>query len=168
MDTIVNKVAQSGIITLDLKDYLEPIDSFYEFDLKPFLFHELLLREKDFRAAINEYDWSQVNGKNIAVYCSSDAIIPMWAYMLIGSKTTGIAKSIYFGSVGAMRNHLLLKAIDAIDASQYLDARIVIKGCGDETISEAAFLNITHKLQPVVKSLMYGEPCSTVPIYKKK
>lgn len=168
MDTIVNKVAQSGIITLDLKTFIPTTDQFYEFDLKPFLFHELLLREKDFRAAMNEYDWSKVAGKHLSVYCSSDAIIPMWAYMLIASKAQQVAASVYFGSVNDHKNHLLLQAIAAIDVTTYDDARVVIKGCGEESISEAAFLNITYKLQPVVKSLMYGEPCSTVPIYKKK
>lgn len=168
MDTIVNKVAQSGIITLDLKTFIPATDQFYEFDLKPFLFHELLLREKDFRAAMNEYDWSKVAGKHLSVYCSSDAIIPMWAYMLIASKAQQVVASVYFGSVNDHKNHLLLQAIAAIDVTTYDDARVVIKGCGEESISEAAFLNITYKLQPVVKSLMYGEPCSTVPIYKKK
>lgn len=168
MEEIVNKVAQSGLITLDLKDLLPQEDALMAFDLEPFLFRSLLLREKDFRAAMKEHDWSVYAGKHVAVFCSSDAIIPMWAYMLIGTYLENVASSFTFATVAQMKQQLLVQTIQQMDIQPYEDGRIVIKGCGDESIPEAAFLAITQKLKPVVKTLMYGEPCSTVPIYKRK
>jgi len=168
METIVNKVAQSGIITLDLEGFLPEESSILSFDLKPFLFKEMILREKDFRTAIAAYDWSMFEGKNVAVFCSADAIIPMWAYMLIGILLEPYSTSVYFGTPDFVKNTLLLNNIQQIDNSIYQDKRLIIKGCGDYPLPEAAYIAITQKLKPVVKSLMYGEPCSTVPIYKKK
>jgi hypothetical protein len=166
METIVNKVAESGIITLDLADYF-PKEEFAGFDLKPFLFREMILREKDYRAALQAFDWSQYQGKQVAVYCSADAIIPMWAYMLLSSYLEQVATDIYFGTEEEMKKHAILKNLAALDASEYNDKRVVIKGCGDVAIPEYAYVEITKRLRPYVKSLMYGEPCSTVPIYKK-
>lgn len=166
MEPIVNKVAESGIITVDLSVYL-PHD-IVSFDLKPFLYQEMILREKEYRAALQTHDWAQYAGKNVAVMCSVDAIIPVWAYMLAASYLRPVARSVYYGTEEELVKHLLGKNIEQTDAQEYKDKRVVIKGCGDTPIPDAAYLAITQHLLPVVKSLMYGEPCSTVPIYKKK
>ena len=167
METIVNRVAESGIITLDLVPYL-PGDTIAEFDLKPYLFREMILREKDYRAALQTTDWEQYRGKHVAILCSADAIVPVWAYMLAASNLEPVALSVYFGSKDEMVKHLIQKRINEIDPQEYKDKRVVIKGCGDIAIPEAAYVAITHHLRPYVKSLMYGEPCSMVPIYKMK
>lgn len=168
MEPIVNKVAESGIVTLDLAQYLPAETQIAAFDLKPFLFMEMILKEKDYRAALLAYDWTAFEGKHVAVFCSADAIIPMWAYMLAGAYLQPVAGSVYFGTTDELRRHLVAENIGAIHAEEYFDKRVVVKGCGDEKIPEQAYLQVTQKLRPVVKSLMYGEPCSTVPIYKKK
>lgn len=168
METIVNKVAQSGIITINLESYLPNNNDLLAFDLKPFLFMEMILKEKDFRAALPLHDWEQYRNKYVAVHCSTDAIIPMWAYMLIGTMLQPYAKELYYGTVTDLQNHILLQIIKSIDLAPFTDARVVIKGCGDVALPESAFLAISKQLMPVVKSLMYGEPCSTVPIYKRK
>lgn len=167
-EVIVNKVAESGIITLRLEDYLPDAAQLAVFDLKPFLFREMILREKDFRAALPQHDWEQYRNKHVAVTCSADAIIPQWAYMLVATALSPLAASISSGSMEALTEKLIVRNIEAIDAAQYTDKRIVIKGCGDKIMPEAAYIAITARLRPVVKSLMYGEPCSTVPVYKKK
>lgn len=168
MEEIVNKVAQSGLVTLDLMTLLPSEENIVVFDIKPFLFKELLLREKDFRAEMKSLDWSTYKDKLVAVTCSSDAIIPMWAYMLIGTYLEDVAQEFTYASVDRFKEQLLLRNIEHLDTAVYQDGRIIIKGCGDASIPEAAFLAITHKLKPVVKTLMYGEPCSTVPIYKRR
>lgn len=169
MDSIiVNKVADSGIITLNLEQYMPSAVSMVTFDMKQFLFKEMIVREKDFRQSVTEHNWQQYQDKNVAIICSADAIIPMWAYMLIASSLQPFANNVYFGTENAMVQHLMLKAIDTINTAAYIDKRLVIKGCGDLSIPEAAFVAITQKLKPVVKSLMYGEPCSTVPVFKRK
>jgi hypothetical protein len=162
-----NRVSDSGIITLDLEDLVKE-GHWASFDLKPFLFMELILKEKDFREALKNHDWSVYHGTNVAVFCSADAIIPMWAYMLIGSYLSPVAGSVVFGTLAEAKDRLLLQKINEISPEQFAGKRVVVKGCGDEPISEAAYLAATVKLQPVVKSIMYGEPCSTVPIYKQK
>ncbi len=166
MDTFVNKVAESGIITLNLEDFL-PKDMMI-FDLKPFLFMELILKEKDFRLALQNHDWAQYNNKQVVITCSADAIIPVWAYMLVASYLQPEAESILTGDPSTCQTQYALNQIQLLDTSMYVDQRIVIKGCGDIPISESMYAAITAKLKPVVKSIMYGEPCSTVPIYKKK
>ena len=166
-DEIINKVAASGLITLNLEDYY-PRQEIVVFDLKPHLFRELLLKEKDFRAALQQTDWSQYEGKVVAVTCTADAIIPMWAYMLVAVYLEPVAAAIVFGNEATARQLLFLKNIDTINAQEYEDKRVVIKGCGDLPVGEYAYMEITKKLRPVAKSIMYGEPCSTVPIYKKK
>jgi hypothetical protein len=167
MEAIVNKVAQSGLIVLDMKSFVPSDDDVVIFDLKPFLFQELLLREKDFRASMKSLDWSQYQDKYVAITCSSDAIVPMWAYMLIASNLEGIAKDFIFGDKNQMNQHVLIQHIQNIDREAYKDVKLVIKGCGDVSVYEGAYLAITKHLKPVVKSLMFGEPCSTVPIYKQ-
>jgi len=168
MEPIVNKIAQSGIITLDLEDFLPGANEITEFDLKPFLFKEMILKEKDFRTALATLDLTVFNQKTVAVFCSADAIIPKWAYMLVGSLLQEHAASIYFGTRETVEGKLLLEHIVTIDVARYKDQRVIIKVCGNRPLPDAAYLAITLKLRPVVKSLMYGEACSTVPVYKKK
>lgn len=167
MDTIVNKVAESGIITLDLTEYLPVDDTVVGFDMKPFLFREMILKEKDFRAEMKEHDWEQYKGKYVAIFCSADAIIPMWAYMLVTSYLEGVAAGSYFGSAEEYTKKIIADHINTIDTEDYKEKRVVLKGCGDKSVPEIAYITATEKLKPVVKSLMYGEPCSTVPIYKQ-
>lgn len=166
-DTFINKVAESGLISLDLAQYI-PSNEIVVFDIKPFLFMELILKEKEFRASLNTIDWTQYQDKIVGIFCSTDAIIPMWANMLIVSNLSPFAKCVYFGNEATTRDLVLLDAIQSIDASIYNDQRVVVKGCGEIAIGESAYIAITQKLRPVVKSIMYGEPCSTVPVYKKK
>lgn len=166
MEPIVNKVAESGIITLNLEDFL-PADVVV-FDLKPFLFMEMILKEKDFREALKSHDWTAYKNKNVAITCSADAIIPVWAYMLVSVYLAPLASGIYHADEEQARKHWMLNAILQIDPIEYQDKRVVVKGCGDIKIPDEAYTLIAAKLQPVVKSLMYGEPCSTVPLYKKK
>lgn len=168
METIVNKVAQSGLITLDLADFL-PSDSYLTvFDLKPFLFREMILREKDYRSALQVLDWEKFRGKSVGITCSTEAIIPMWAYMLAASGLETVADFVCFADKERLREELLIRNIEALEAGKYSGERVIIKGCGDTSIPESAYVAITRKLKPYVKTLMYGEPCSTVPVYKKK
>jgi len=166
-EAVVNKVANSGLITVNLESYL-PSGEMVTFDLKDHLFMGLILKEKDFREALKELDWSIYRNKYVAVNCSADAIIPAWAYMLVVSYLTGVARDSFAGTVPEMQKHLFLRNIDAINLDEFTDQRIVIKGCGDVNIESFAYAEITKVLLPVVKSMMYGEPCSTVPVYKKK
>jgi hypothetical protein len=167
MEKLRNKVAESGIITLNLEDYF-PEEQICSFDIKDFLFMEMLLKEKEYRAALENHDWSQYTNKHVAVYCSTDAIIPMWSYMLIATQLSAVAKSVYEGTKEELFKELFLNNINAIDATAFEDKRVVIKGCGEKEIPAYAYTAITNKLIQKVKSLMYGEPCSTVPVYKKK
>jgi hypothetical protein len=167
MEEIRNKVAESGLITIDLEKYY-PDQHPLSFDLKNFLFMEMLLREKDFREALDQHDWTQYDKRDVAVYCSTDAIVPMWAYMLVASKLSGIARSIVSGTPEEAFKQVFLQNIRQVDAEAYEGKRVVVKGCGDKPIPEYAYAAISIRLLPVVKSLMYGEPCSTVPVYKRK
>ncbi|HEX2533499.1 MAG TPA: DUF2480 family protein [Chitinophagaceae bacterium] len=166
-DLIVNKVAGSGLITLDLEKYL-PRTEIVAFDLKDFLFMGLILKEKDYREQLKNTDWEAYRGKAAAIGCSVDAIIPVWAYMLAAAYLEPVAADIYMGTAADMYKHLLLKNLAAIDPAEFNDQRVVVKGCGDIPIEPYAYAEITRLLRPVAKSIMYGEPCSTVPIYKKK
>jgi hypothetical protein len=167
METIINKVANSGIVTLDLES-LFPEYEILDFDLKPFLFMEMILKEKDFRAQLISHEWTQYKNKTVAIHCSVDAIIPLWAYMLLCTYLQPQTSAVYFGTIQQIKNNLLVKKINEINLEQYVDARIVVKGCGEEALPEEAYIAITNKLLPVAKSIMYGEPCSTVPVFKKK
>lgn len=165
-EEIVNKVAQSGLITFDLEEYYTPGERVV-FDIKPFLFEGLILKEKDFRLLIKNYDWSQFSSKHVAVFCSADAIIPTWAFMLIEIALQAFAISIVFGDRTYLENQLYIEVLSKIDYTQYKDQRVVIKGCSKHSVPVNAYLFVCHKLQPFAKSIMYGEPCSTVPLFKK-
>ncbi|MEZ5025595.1 MAG: DUF2480 family protein [Chitinophagales bacterium] len=164
---LVNKVAESGIITLDLEQFF-PSEEIVELDIKIFLFRELILKEKEFRTAIKEFDWTKYSGKTVALFCSTDAIIPQWAFMLIATQLNAITPNIYFGTKDEVMYRLFLKNIQNINTENYKDERVIIKGCGTKKLQSDAYIEITKKLLPVVKSLMFGEACSTVPVYKKK
>lgn len=166
-EVFVNKVAESGLITLDLETFY-PKGEWAEFDLKDFLFMGLILKEKDYREQLKGLDWSVYNGKHVAVHCSADAVIPVWAYMLAASYLSPIAASVVFGNIDQAIQQVLLQEIALHDVSIYQGQRVVVKGCGEKHIGEAAYLSITAKLRIVARSVMYGEPCSTVPIFKQK
>lgn len=167
-ENIVNKVAQSGLITIDLAKYAINQEDIIIYDIKDNLFHGLILREKDFRDFIKEHDWSAYQDKHIGITCSADAIVPTWAYMLLANKFSMVAKSVTFGIQDDVVREQFTLAIHAIDYSAYQDQRIVVKGCGDIYIPESAFVTLTSKLSQFAKSIMYGEPCSTVPVFKRK
>jgi hypothetical protein len=166
-DLLNNKVTDSGILTIDLASLL-PANEIILFDIKPFLFKELILKEKDFRASLLNIEWNLYKEKIVGIYCSADVIIPMWANMLIVAFLNPYASAIYFGDEIKIREQLLLDLIYKLDTTIYNNQRVVIKGCGDVYIGESAYVAITQKLRPMVKSIMYGEPCSTVPVYKRK
>lgn len=167
MEPIVNKIAESGLVTVDLKDFL-PQHSIQVFDLKDYLFMGMILKEKDFRQALKSQDWTAFAGKYVAVTCSADAIIPMWAYMLVASYVRDVAEGIYFGSEEAVAGIITLKNIEAADFSVYNDKRVLVKGCGEHSIPEQAYIAVTAALLAHAKSVMYGEACSSVPVFKRK
>jgi hypothetical protein len=166
-EMFVNKVANSGLITLNLENYL-PEKPIISFDIKEHLFMGLILKEKDFREALKMKDWEPFRNQYVAINCSVDAVIPVWAYMLVVTYLQPLAKDVFLGSEPEFYKHIVLKNIDSIDASQFNEQRVVIKGCGEIVIDNYAYTGITKKLLPVVKSIMYGEPCSTVPVFKKR
>jgi len=165
-EVFVNKVAESGLITIDLADYL-PNEDFRVFDLKEHLFMGLILKEKDFREALKNLDLEPFRDKWVAITCTADAIIPMWANMLVAAQLQPVAREVIFATEKELVNHIISAKIAMMDAQPFQDQRIVVKGCGDQPIPESAYVAITNKLRPFAKSIMYGEPCSTVPIYKK-
>jgi hypothetical protein len=164
-DIIINKVAESGLITLELENYF-PEDEITLFDLKDYLFMELILKEKDYREALKNKDWNIYQNKIVAICCSTDAIIPLWAYMLAVTYLQPYAKEIVYGKESEVLDILLLRNIQKIDLNKFEGKRLVVKGCGEKKIPESAYIEITKILRPVAKSIMFGEPCSTVPIYK--
>ena len=166
-ENLVNKVAASGLITFNLEDYYNNGERIV-YDIKENLFHGLMLREKDFREFIKTHDWSSYTGKNVAITCSADAIVPTWAYMLLANKLSPYANEVVFGDLAALDAVLFTKALAKIDLNAYANERVVVKGCGDVDVPVSAYVEITNLLSPVVKSIMYGEPCSTVPVYKRK
>ncbi len=166
-EVIKNKVAESGIVTIDLEAFY-PKSDIAVFDIKNYLFMGLILKEKDFRLALQNLDIETYRDKYVAVVCTADAIIPMWAYMLIAGTLNGIAKDVVFGNEQTVINTVLIKNLSKIEGGEYTDKRVVVKGCGDVQIPESAYLEITNILRPFAKTIMYGEPCSTVPIFKKR
>jgi hypothetical protein len=166
-EPIANKVAESELITIDLEKYY-PKDNIMIFDLKDHLFMGMILKEKDFREAMKNYDWEKFRDKYVAITCSADAVIPVWAYMLITSYLQPFAKDVIAGTEKEAHRSIFLRNLSSIDTKELADKKIVIKGCGDTPIEDFAYAEITKLLRPVAKSIMYGEPCSTVPVYKKK
>jgi hypothetical protein len=167
-DEIINKVAESGLITIDLENYLPQKESITVFDLKDFLFMGMILKEKDFREALKKQDWEKYRDKYVAITCSADAIIPVWAYMLVTTYLQPVAKETIVGTEKEVYKTIFLKNISSINPSEFDGSRIVLKGCGEQPIDDFAYAEATRILLPVAKSIMYGEPCSTVPVYKKK
>lgn len=166
MNEIVNRVANSSLVSIDFDEYLDQSEQGF-FDIKQALYNEMILREKDFRLFIKEFDWSVYSGKNVSVFCSVDAIVPTWAYMLIASKLSGIANRMVFGGQADLEKELIDEAINSIMGLGLNDAKVVIKGCGNLVSRDYAYFQLTKKLVPLVQSIMYGEPCSTVPVYKR-
>ena len=166
-EPITNKVAESGIITLDPASF-SPNGETAIFDLKDYLFMGLILKEKDFRETLKKLDWELYRNKNVAVTCSADAIIPVWAYMLVATNLQPVAKEIVMGDEKELQRILFLKNISQININEFVDQRVVIKGCGDTPIGDFVYLELAKLLRPVARSIMYGEPCSTVPVFKKK
>jgi len=168
MEPIVNKIANSGLITLDLEEILIHPDGIVVFDMKDYLFQELILKEKDFRLALKEHDWSIYKNKIVAVINSVEAIIPTWAYMLLGVHLSESALFYDLCPEEHVKERYYLSQIEQLDVQTHADMRIVLKGCGDLDIANSIYARMTHRLKPLVKSIMFGEPCSTVPVFKKK
>ena len=166
-ETIVNKVAQSGLMTVDLADFA-PRGERIIYDIKDNLFQGLILREKDFREFVKNHDWEQYRGKYVAITCTVDAIVPTWAYMLLANRLEPYAADIIFGDLATLETVLYERALEKLDMEHYRDQRIVVKGCGDIEVPESAFVKFTAMASKVAKSIMYGEPCSTVPVFKRK
>lgn len=164
-EVIVNRVANSNLISLDLEDYYSQGERVV-YDLKDNLFQELVLREKDFRTFLKEKDWSVYTGKNVALTCSADAIVPTWAYMLLTIYIQPYANLVIYGSIEELETALLKEVLSKINIIKFKDAKVVIKGCSKVSIPITAYVEITRLLLPVVQTLMYGEPCSTVPLFK--
>lgn len=167
MENIVNRVAQSGLISFDLAD-LYPAGERVVYDIKDNLFHGLILKEKDFREFVKGHDWTQYQGKYVALTCSADAVVPAWAYMLLANKLAPYARAVVFGSLKTLETLLFDRAFAALDFEQFRGRRVVVKGCGDTEIPVSAYVEFTARLTPIAKSVMYGEPCSTVPVFKRK
>ena len=164
---IVNRVANSSLITIDLTDYA-PKETIEILDVKDFLFEGVILKEKDFRNTLKKFDFSIYANKIVAIYCSSEAILPMWAFMLLASYLNNSASEIYFGKKEDIFQRLFCDNIDAIDAAEFENKKVIVKGCGQIPLTESLYIAITKKLQNTVSSLMFGEACSAVPVFKKK
>jgi hypothetical protein len=166
MDTLVNKVAQSGLITLDLESFY-PVAPIRSFDLRPLLFMDLMLKEADFRQSLAELDHSTFEDSYVAVYCSNEAIIPQWAWMLVVTRLLGHCKGIYFGTPEQVKEQITVQHLSLHAWSQYLGKKVLIKGCGDPSSTSHYYLSITKFLLPYADRIMYGEACSFVPVWKK-
>ena len=166
-DEIINRVAQSKLVTFDLEDYY-PSGKRVHFDISDWLMEGLILREKEFRTHVAEYDWSQHQGQYVALYCSTDAIIPAWAYMLISVHLTPFVEKAVIGSLDNLETAIYQDIIENLEVSEYQDKPVIIKGCANKPIPDNAYTMMVQKLHGVAKSIMYGEACSSVPLYKKK
>ncbi len=166
-DVIINRVANSGLVTIDLEDFL-PKEKIEVFDLKEHLFKGLILKEKDFREALKNFDWEIYRNKHVAINCTADAIIPLWAYMLVTAYAQPIAKDVYAGTIEEMKKYLCLKNMSTIKFEDFAGQRIIVKGCGDQQVDSTVYAEITKQLRPLAKSIMYGEACSNVPIFKAR
>ena len=166
-EEIINKVAQSKLVTFDLEDYY-PKGERKVLDLKGWLYEGIILREKEFRTFLAEYDWEQYTDAFVALTCSTDAIVPGWAYMLVTTKLQPYAKKIIQGDLQDLETSLYQTVIAGLDVSMYSDMPVIIKGCSHKPVPPNAYLLLTVKLMPVAKSIMYGEACSSVPLFKRK
>ena len=164
---IVNKVANSGLITLNLEDYYPAGDRCF-FDMKNHLFEGLILKEKDFRDFVKSHHWEQYQNQYVAIGCTTDAIIPIWAYMLVCNALAPFATKVVQGDLTQLESILFEEAIAKLNVREFEGERVIIKGCSNKPVPEHAYVCLTQKLSGVVKSIMFGEACSTVPIYKKK
>jgi hypothetical protein len=163
---IVNRVANSKLVTIDLEDYY-PEGERTVIDIAQWLAEGFILREKDFRAFIKEHSWEQYTNQYVAIRCSTDAIVPGWAYMLVSASLTPYAKKTVVGTIDTLNNLIFSEIIDHLDLDIYKNKSVIVKGCAHKPIPQNAFVLLTQRLQPIVKSLMYGEACSSVPLYKK-
>ncbi len=166
-EVIINKVAQSSMVSLDLATYY-PTGERKSYDLAQNLYGGLILREKDFREFLKQHDWEAYREAFVAVFCSADAIVPVWAYMLLASHLQTVAKEMVFGTAEELEKKLFEKKLQNIDLEEFKDKKVVIKGCSEYDIPPAVYAQLTEILRPVAASIMYGEPCSTVPIFKRK
>lgn len=166
MSEIVNRVTSSPIISVNMEEFY-PQEERLTFDLKPFLFQELILREKDFRQALKEFDWSVYREKWVAVTCTADAIIPTWAYMLVCTYLDGVAKGYVIGGLEGLEQQIAEAVLSGLDLEEFRDRPVVIKGCSKFPIPLFAYGRLVSLLQGQAKSLMFGEPCSTVPLFKR-
>lgn len=167
MDEIVNKVAKSPLVTIDLEDFY-PEGNRMVFDLKDFLYEELILREKNFREQLKNHNWETYRGAYVALDCSTDAIIPSWAFLLVTTHLQPFAKKIVKGNLVDLETAIYQEIISNLDVSEYVNKKIIVKGCSKKPIPDAAYIQLIEKIQPHIQSLMYGEACSTVPLLKKK
>ena len=166
-EEIINRVSNSQLITIDLTDYAPKV-SVKELDIKDFLFQGIVLKEKEFRLSLKEFDFSNYTNKTVALNCSADAIVPMWAFMIVTSYLNNIASEIHFGTKEQVFQKKISDNINSIDASEFEGKKVIVKGCGNIPLSESLYIAITQKLQNSVSSLMFGEACSAVPVYKIK
>lgn len=164
---IVNRVAQSKLMVVDLEDYY-PEGKRVVFDIKDWLFEGFVLREKDFRQQVKEYDWSLHQDQYIALTCSTDAIIPAWAYMLLTMQFEPYAKKVCIGDLEILESSIYHDIINTLDLELYRDKPLIIKGCANKPVPANAYIMLSSKLKPVAKSIMYGEACSSVPLFKRK
>ena len=164
---IVNRVANSGLVTIDPSEYAAK-EKIIVFDVKDFLFEGVILREKEFRSSLIDFDFSVYKGKIVALYCSSNSIIPMWSFMLVSSYLNPICSQLHFGNREEVFQNILLKNISNINSEEFKDRKVIVRGCGSIPLKESLYVEITKKLQDSVSSLMFGEACSAVPVYKKK
>ena len=165
-EEIVNRVATSGLVSFDLEELFHSGERVI-YDLKDNLYMGMILREKDFREFLKANDWSSYTGKNVAIICSEDAIVPTWAYMLLAIQLQPYANAVVFGDLNALEDKLFSDSISKIDTEEFRGKKVVIKGCSKLPVPISAYVEITNLLKPVAQSLMFGEPCSTVPLYKK-
>ena len=167
MKEIKNRVAESKLVTIDLEDYY-PQGKRVIFDIKDWLFQEIILKEKNFREQVKNHDWSQYQDSFVALTCSVDAIIPSWAYLLITSQLSPFAKRIVVGSLSDLETAIYQDIISELSIDDFKDKPIIIGGCANKPIPETAYVQLISKLISIAKSVMFGEACSTVPLYKSK
>jgi hypothetical protein len=166
-DEIINRVASSKLVVVDLEDYY-PKGNRSVIDIKDWLFQELVLREKDFRAHVKQHDWTQYQDHYVALTCTSDAIVPAWAFMLLTMHLQPHAKTIVIGSLEQLETSIYQEVIQNLDTNSFVDQPLIIKGCANKPVPANAYIMLSQKLKPIAKSIMYGEACSSVPLYKRK